>query len=124
VGRGSAPGVVGLPGSFLDQAAFSVIALTDLTVEVCSHDAFIAACYRQPKFALVLSWLAVHEATSYAEHIVDIGRRTLIERLGHFLLQRRVEFKDIKALQLLAHFQPSQLSRIPPALPVERELIA
>ena len=169
--------VVGLPGSFLDQAIFSVIALTDMTLEVCSHDAFIAACYRQPKFALALSWLAVHEATTYAEHIVDIGRRTPIERLAHFLLElqarlmsvgqateaafdlpisqevmsdalglsvphvnrmmaklrgdgliavtgRRVEFKDVKALQLLAHFQSSRLSRIPPPLPIERELIA
>jgi CRP-like cAMP-binding protein len=79
--------VIGLPGSFLDRAAFSVIALTDMKLEVCSHDAFVAACYRRPKFALALSWLAVHEATNYAEHVIDIGRRTPIERLAHFLLE-------------------------------------
>ena len=169
--------VVGLPGGFLDQATFSVIALTDMTIEVCSLDAFIAACYRRPKFALALSWLAVHEATIYAEHIVNIGRRTPVERLAHFLLEtharlvlvgcaterafemqfsqevmsdalglsvphlnrmlaklrndglivtveRRVEFTDIKALQLLAHFQPASLSRIPTPVALERELIA
>jgi len=169
--------IVGLPGSFLDRASFSVVALTDMTLEVCSHDAFIATCYRRPKFALALSWLAIHDATLYAERIVDIGRRTPIERLAHFLLElhmrlsmvgrasesafdlpisqevmsdtlglsvphlnrmlaklrtdgmvtvadRRVELVDVKALQLLAHFQPATLARIPPALQRDQDLIA
>jgi len=169
--------IVGLPGSFLDQAPFSVIALTEMKLEVCSHDAFVAACYRRPKFALALSWLAVQEATLYAEHIVDIGRRTPVERLAHLLLEfharlsmvgrasanafdlpisqevmsdalglsvphlnrmlaklrkdgmvvaaeRRIELIDMKALQRLAHFQPTALSRIPAPLQVEQELIA
>lgn len=79
--------VVGLPGSFLDHAAFSVVALTDMTLEVCALDDFVALCYRRPKFALALGWLAAHEATMYAEHIIDIGRRTPIERTAHFLLE-------------------------------------
>lgn len=169
--------IVGLPGSFLDRASFSVIALTDMKLEVCSHDAFIAACYRRPKFALALSWLAVSDATLYAERIVDIGRRTPIERLAHFLLElhmrlsmvgraaesafdlpisqevmsdtlglsvphlnrmlaklrtdgmvtvadRRVEFIDVKALQLLAHFQPATLARIPEARKRDQDLTA
>lgn len=163
--------IVGLPGSFLDRAPFSVLALTDMKLEVCSHDAFITACYRRPKFALALSWLAVQDATFYAERVVDIGRRTPIERLAHFLLElharlvmvgraeraafdlpisqevmsdtlglsvphlnrmlaklrgdgmltvsgRRVQFTDIKALEVLAHFQAATLARIP--APVER----
>src|SRR5262249_20183783 len=36
---------------------------------------------------LALSWLAAHEAAIYAEHIVDLGRRTPLERLAHFLLE-------------------------------------
>jgi CRP-like cAMP-binding protein len=169
--------IVGLPGSFLDRASFSVIALTDMKLEVCSHDAFIAACHRRPKFALALSWLAIYDATLYAERIVDIGRRTPIERLAHFLLElhmrlsmvgrasesafdlpisqevmsdtlglsvphlnrmlaklrtdgmvtvvdRRVELVDVKALQLLAHFQPATLARIPAALQRDQDLIA
>jgi len=169
--------IVGLPGSFLDRAPFSVIALTDMTLEVCSHDAFIAACYRRPKFALALSWLAVQHATLYAERIVDIGRRTPVERLAHFLLElhgrlmmvgraertafdlpisqevmsdtlglsvphlnrmlsklrgdgllavsgRRVQFTDIKALEVVAHFQTATLARIPEPIKREQELIA
>jgi CRP-like cAMP-binding protein len=169
--------IVGLPGSFLDRAPFSVIALTDMKLEVCSHDAFVAACYRRPKFALALSWLAVQDATLYAERVVDIGRRTPIERLAHFLLElharlvmvgradstafdfpisqevmsdtlglsvphlnrmmaklraegmlsvseRRVQFIDIKALEVLAHFQAATLSRIPESAQKKQELIA
>ena len=169
--------IVGLPGSFLDRATFSVIALTDMKLEVCSLDAFVAACYRRPKFALALSWLAIQEATTYAEHVVDVGRRTPVERVAHFLLEmharlllvgratdvgfelpvsqevmgdalglsvphvnrtlaklrsdeliavseRRVEFIDVRALQLLAHFEPAKLSRIPLPAAREHELIA
>ena len=169
--------IVGLPGSFLDRATFSVIALTDMKLEVCSLDAFVAACYRRPKFALALSWLAIQEAMTYAEHVVDVGRRTAVERVAHFLLEmharlllvgratdvgfelpvsqevmgdalglsvphvnrtlaklrgdeliavseRRVEFIDVRALQLLAHFEPARLSRIPLPAAREHELIA
>ena len=169
--------IVGLPGSFLDRASFSVIALTDMKLEVCSHDAFIATCYRRPKFALALSWLAIYDATLYAERIVDIGRRTPIERLAHFLLElhmrlsmvgrasesafdlpisqevmsdtlglsvphlnrmlaklrtdgmvtvadRRVEFTDVRSLQMFAHFHPATLARIPAALQRDQDLIA
>jgi len=37
-----------------------------------------------------LSWLAAQEAAIYAEHIVDLGRRTPLERLAHFLLEIHV----------------------------------
>jgi len=169
--------IVGLPGSFLDRAPFSVIALTDMKIEVCAHDAFIAACYRRPKFALALSWLAGQHATLYAERIVDLGRRTPIERLAHFLLEiharlrmvgraepaafdlpisqevmsdtlglsvphlnrmltrlrnermlvvseRRVQFTDIRALEVVAHFQSATLARIPAPIQRGQELIA
>src|SRR5215472_2674480 len=79
--------VVGLPGSFLDRASYSVIALTEMRMHVCSADAYIQLCYRRPKFGLALSWLAVHEAALYAERVIDTGRRTPIERLAHFLLE-------------------------------------
>ncbi len=158
--------IIGLPGSFLDHATFSVIALSEMRLEVCSLEAFVELSYRQPKFGLALSWLAVREAVTNAEHVVDIGRRTPIERLAHFLLEiharlllvghasefgfdlpisqevmsdalglsvphlnrmlsrlrsdgmisladRHFELVDKKALQLLSHFQPARLARIP-----------
>jgi CRP-like cAMP-binding protein len=79
--------VVGLPGSFLDRAANSVIAVSEMTLQICPLESFVALCYRRPKFGLLLSWLAAQEAANYAEHVIDVGRRTPIERLAHLLLE-------------------------------------
>jgi CRP-like cAMP-binding protein len=79
--------VVGLPGSFLERAANSVIAVSEMTLQICQLESFVDLCYRRPKFGLLLSWLAVQEAGNYAEHIIDVGRRTPIERLAHLLLE-------------------------------------
>lgn len=79
--------IVGIPGSFYERAAYSVTTITDLTMNVCALDAYVQLCYRRPQFGLALSWFAVQEATTYAEHIIDVGRRTPIERLSHFLLE-------------------------------------
>jgi CRP-like cAMP-binding protein len=105
--------IVGLPGSFLDHAPFSVIALTDMKLEVCAHEAFVAACYRRPKFALALSWLAVQEATLNAEHIVDIGRRTPVERLARFLLEMHAR------LSMVGHTTGNAFD-----LPISQEVIS
>jgi CRP-like cAMP-binding protein len=79
--------VVGLPGSILERATCSVIAITDLKLQTCSMDAYVQLCYRRPQFGLILSWLAVQEAATYAEHLIDTGRRSPIERLARFLLE-------------------------------------
>jgi CRP-like cAMP-binding protein len=64
-----------------------ITAISDLRMHVCVLDAYIRLCYQRPQFGLALSWIAVQEATTYAEHIIDVGRRTPIERLSHFLLE-------------------------------------
>ncbi len=79
--------IVGLPGSFYERAVYAVTAIADLRMHVCSLDSYVQLCYRRPQFGLALSWIAVQEATTYAEHVIDIGRRTPIERLSHFLLE-------------------------------------
>ena len=79
--------VIGLPGSFFERAAYSVIALTDMKLQVCRLDDYVRLCYQRPKFGLILSWLAVHEIAIYAEHIINTGRRTPAERLANFLLE-------------------------------------
>jgi CRP-like cAMP-binding protein len=145
-----------------------------MTLQVCTLDDFIGLCYRRPKFGVALSWLAVQEATTCAEHVISIGRRTSLERLAHFLLEvharlalvehatasgfdlpfsqevmsdalglsvphlnrmlaklraegmiaineRHVTFTDIKSMEMLAHFQPLNLTRAP-APPQEARL--
>jgi len=79
--------VIGFPVSFFDRSIYSVVATSDLTYNDCSLDSYVQLCLRVPKFGLALSWLVAQEAAIYAEHIVDLGRRTPIERLAHFLLE-------------------------------------
>jgi len=79
--------VIGLPGSFYERAVYSVSAITDLRMQVCPLGSYVRLCYERPQFGLVLTWIAVQEATTYAEHIIDVGRRTPIERLSHFILE-------------------------------------
>ncbi len=158
--------VVGIPSSFLERAAWSVTAVTDLKFQVCSIEDFVGLCYRRPQFGLVLTWLAVQELAILSEHITNTGRRTPLERLAHFLLEmhirlalvgrageasfdlpfsqevigdalglsvphlnrmlaklradrllavdgRRIVFADVSALEVLGHFQPMKLARIP-----------
>src|SRR5215831_11583816 len=79
--------VIGFPVSFFDRSIYSIVAVSDLTLNHCPLDAYVGLCYEQPRFGLALSWLAAQEAAIYAEHIVDLGRRTPLERLAHFLLE-------------------------------------
>jgi CRP-like cAMP-binding protein len=79
--------VIGFPVSFFDRSSYSVVALTEVNCSVCSLSSYVRLCYEQPLFGLVLTWLAAEEAAIYAEHIVNLGRRTPVERLAHFLLE-------------------------------------
>jgi CRP-like cAMP-binding protein len=79
--------VIGFPVSFFDRSTYSVVAVSDLTYNICPLESYARLCYEQPRFGLALGWLAAHESGIYAEHIVDLGRRTPIERLAHFLLE-------------------------------------
>lgn len=79
--------VIGFPVSFFERSNYSVVALTDIKLNICTIDAYVGLCLERPQFGLALSWLAVKEAAIYAERIVDIGRRTPVERLVHFLLE-------------------------------------
>ena len=87
--------VVGVPGSFYDRAGYSVTVIADMTMNICALDAYVQLCYQRPQFGLVLSWIAVQEASTYAEHIIDVGRRTPIERLSHFLLELHSRLKAV-----------------------------
>ncbi len=87
--------IVGLPGSFYDHAVYAVTAITELRMKVCSLDDFVQLSYERPQYGLALAWVAVQEATTYAEHIIDVGRRAPIERLAHFLLELRARLHAV-----------------------------
>ncbi|MBX3513206.1 MAG: Crp/Fnr family transcriptional regulator [Xanthobacteraceae bacterium] len=79
--------VIGLPGSFLERARYSVIALSPLKLHICPINSYVQLCYQKPQFGLALSWLAVQEMILGAEHTISTGRRNPEERVAHFLLE-------------------------------------
>jgi CRP-like cAMP-binding protein len=87
--------VVGMPGSFYERSAYSVTAITDLTVNMCALESYVQLCYRRPQFALSLCWLAVQEAANNAEQVINLGRRTPVERLSHFLLDVHARLRTV-----------------------------
>lgn len=87
--------VIGFPVSFFDRSIYSVVAVSDLTCTICPLASYVRLCCEQPQFGLALSWLAAHEAAIYAEHIVDLGRRTPVERLARFLLEIHERLREV-----------------------------
>ncbi|TPN57336.1 MULTISPECIES: Crp/Fnr family transcriptional regulator [unclassified Mesorhizobium] len=87
--------IIGFPVSFLDRSSYAVVAVSELVYAVCPFDSYVRLCYDQPQFGLVLSWLAAQEAATYAEHIVNLGRRTPIERLAHLLLDIHSRLQEV-----------------------------
>ncbi len=87
--------IVGVPSSFYARAVYSVTAISDVRMHVCPLDAYVQLCYRRPQFGLALTWLVVQEATTYAEHVIDVGRRAPVERLSHFLLELHARLKTV-----------------------------
>jgi CRP-like cAMP-binding protein len=98
--------VVGMPNSFYERAAYSVTAITDLTVNVCSLESYVQLCYRRPQFALALCWMAVQEAATNAEHVINLGRRTPLERLSHFLLELHARLRIVSRAEADAFTLP------------------
>jgi CRP-like cAMP-binding protein len=91
--------VIGFTVSFYDRSTYSVIALSDVKFNVCLIDSYVQLCFERPQFGLALSWLAIEEAAIYAEHLVDIGRRTPVERLAHFLLETHSRLRAVGLAQ-------------------------
>jgi CRP-like cAMP-binding protein len=98
--------VIGFPVSFFDRSIYSIVAVSDLTYNTCSLESYVRLCYARPQFGLALSWLAAQEAAIYAEHIVDLGRRTPLERLAHFLLEIHARLLAVGRAQATAFQLP------------------
>jgi len=77
----------GVPGCFFDGALYSIKALTDSELAVIPLSRLFALFDSEPRFAAKLLWSFSCEAAIYAEHLIQIGRRTALERVAHFLLE-------------------------------------
>lgn len=91
--------VIGFPVSLFDRSVYSIVAVSTVGYTACPLGSYVRLCYERPQFGLVLTWLAAREAATYAEHVVNLGRRTPIERLAHLLLEIHDRLLEIGAAE-------------------------
>lgn len=78
---------VGFPGCFFENALYSVRTLADTVVSSIAFSVLIGLFDRAPKLAAAIFWSFACEAAILAEHLIDVGRRSAVERVAHFLLE-------------------------------------
>ncbi len=87
--------LIGFPACFFDSAPYSISALTD-TVLACIPLPVLGSLFKtQPRLATAIFWSFASEAAIYIEHLTDVGRRSALERVAHFLLELLVRFQSI-----------------------------
>jgi CRP-like cAMP-binding protein len=83
-----------IPGDFLGlrsvlfrTADHNAETLTRVEVSMVSSDDLLDALGKTPRLAAAVLWAASREEAMVVEHLVNIGRRSAIERTAHFLLE-------------------------------------
>src|SRR5499433_3603459 len=95
---------IGFPSAFSERALYSIIALSDCTVAPVPFSRLLSLFDRQPRLAATVFWSFACEAAMYAEHLIDVGRRSALERVAHFLLELLTRLQII-GLGTSAHFE-------------------
>jgi CRP-like cAMP-binding protein len=80
---------VGMRASLLEFADDTVEALTDCEIASFALDRVFEACRAHPRVVMALMWSSAREQSILSEHVMNIGRRTALERISHFFLELR-----------------------------------
>jgi CRP-like cAMP-binding protein len=86
---------VGFPACFFDTALYSITALTDAVVSSVPFARLFRLFQEHPRVGAAIFWIFSCEAAMYAERLIDIGRRSALERVAHFLLELLVRLQVI-----------------------------
>lgn len=79
--------IIGLPSIFFNPPRYSVSAVSDMVVDVIQLPQFLELCRKNPSLALGMLWYSEEELANYADRIIDVGRRSPLERVAHFVLE-------------------------------------
>jgi CRP-like cAMP-binding protein len=79
--------IIGMPAAFFRPLRYSVTTLSAMTVDVIPLTNFLELCRRVPSLAIAMLFYCEYELASYADHIIDVGRRSPLERIAHFVLE-------------------------------------
>jgi len=78
---------IGFPGCFFDSALYSITALSETVVSAIPFAQLLRLFEAHPRLAATIFWSFSCEAAMYAEHLIDVGRRSALERVAHLLLE-------------------------------------
>jgi CRP-like cAMP-binding protein len=78
--------LVGLQGSIANEMQHSVEALTDVLLCVFPREKLWGLYTGYPALAFDLTWLAAREEQILDENLLNVGRRTSMERIAYLLL--------------------------------------
>jgi CRP-like cAMP-binding protein len=87
--------IIGFPACFFETALYSVTALTKAQVAAVPFARLLGLFEEHPRIAATIFWSFACEAAIYAEHLIDVGRRSSIERIGHFLLELLIRLQAV-----------------------------
>jgi CRP-like cAMP-binding protein len=87
--------IVGALGYFMESSLYSTKALTDLVVAIVPFARLNALNVTHPRLVTKIFWWFSCESTIYAEHLVDLGRRSALERVAHFLLELLTRLQSV-----------------------------
>lgn len=87
--------VIGFPACFFERAQYAVSALTDTKLSCIPFRTLAGLFQNYPRLAAAVFWSFAAEAAIDVEHLTDVGRRTALERVAHFLLELLVRFQSI-----------------------------
>jgi CRP-like cAMP-binding protein len=79
--------IVGVLGPFIESSLYSTKALTETVVATVPFTRINALFETNPRLVTKIFLFVSCELTIYAEHLIDLGRRSASERIAHFLLE-------------------------------------
>jgi CRP-like cAMP-binding protein len=79
----------------MESSLYSTRALTEVVVATIPFARLNALNETHPRLVTKIFWWFSCESTIYAEHLVDLGRRSALERVAHFLLELLTRLQSV-----------------------------
>jgi CRP-like cAMP-binding protein len=83
----------GLQACLFNSSLYSVVAITDATLSMIPFEIVDEMFDHNSRLSRTLVWTAVCEAAVLGEHLIDTGRRSAYERIGHLFLELFLRLK-------------------------------
>lgn len=110
---GLAGDIVGLEGSLLRSADYTLQSITECRIARFSHTDWPDLLLGYPRLAAAILWVSFTEQAMFLERLVTLGRRTARERVAHLLC-------ELLARRSLIEDDPGSCLH----LPISREIMA